>query len=228
MVAFVVVLAALRLGTQFHARHVLGDGRRRARETGWYVDGARARSDDDTRACNDDEVRSRDNDGGTRALDDGAARARDGGDTAVRRRSTRRSRNRAPAYTDVQIDPGTKQAVVQWIRSRPEADHDLPRLAGSELVEVSESNPLLLGPSAGNCKGANCIQPGSSASRSAAFGGVGRLGTTAKARGRGWKPTTPRTQRLASLRQELDLHVPRAGLHVRGARGGASRSAGSA
>ena len=66
------------------------------------------------------------------------------------------------------------------------------------------------------CKGANCIQPGSSASRSAAFGGVGRLGTTAKARGRGWKPTTPRTQRLASLRQELDLHVPGAGLHVRG------------
>ena len=74
------------------------------------------------------------------------------------------------------------------------------------------------------CKGANCIQPGSSASRSAAFGGVGRLGTTAKARGRGWKPTTPRTQRLASLRQELDLHVPGAGLHVRGARGGAPRS----
>ena len=34
----------LRLGTKFHARHVLGDGRRRARETGWYVDHDRTRN----------------------------------------------------------------------------------------------------------------------------------------------------------------------------------------
>ena len=57
------------------------------------------------------------------------------------RRSTRRTRNRTPAYTGELIDPGTKQAVVQWIRSRPEPALDLPRLAGSELIEVSESNP---------------------------------------------------------------------------------------
>ena len=123
------------------------------------------------------------------------------GDRADRigpRRSTRRTRNRTPAYTGVLIDHGTKQAVVQWIRSRPEPALELPRLAGSELIEISESNPLLLGPSAGNCKGlhAHGVRGGASPSKSVGAPAFGIRGGHVRG-----DDLAPRPHRLAHLRQ---------------------------
>ena len=114
------------------------------------------------------------------------------------RRSTRRTRNRTPTYSGELIDHGTKQAVVQWIRSRPEPALDLPRLAGSELIEVSESNPLLLGPSAGNCKGlhAHGVRGGASTTKSVGAPAIGIRGGHEQG-----ADLAPRPHRLTHLRQ---------------------------
>ena len=212
----------LRLSTKFHARHVLGDGRRRARETGWYVDHDGARnaldheSDSDRAADRDGNGDRGGNSGGAdsptalygqpnasidpeRSSDGGRADRNGGGNRASGlRRSTRRTRNRTPAYTGELIDHGTKQAVVQWIRSRPEPALDLPRLAGSGLIEVSESNPLLLGSSAGNCKGlhAHGVRGSTSTTKSVGAPAVGIRGGHVQG-----ADLAPRPHRLTHLRQ---------------------------
>ena len=101
-------------------------------------------------------------------------------------------------YRSELIDHGTKQAVVQWIRSRPEPALDLPRLAGSELIEVSESNPLLLGPSAGNCKGlhAHGVRGGASTTKSVGAPAIGIRGGHEQG-----ADLAPRPHRLTHLRQ---------------------------
>ena len=199
----------LRLGTKFHERHVLGDGRRRARETGWYVDHDRARNaldrdSDGDRAPDRDGHGDRNGDrngGGDRT--DTPTAPDDQIDSPIApdrnlRRSTRRTRNRTPTYSGELIDHGTKQAVVQWIRSRPEPALDLPRLAGSELIEVSESNPLLLGPSAGNCKGlhAHGVRGGASKTKSVGAPAIGIRGGHEQG-----ADLAPRPHRLTHLRQ---------------------------